>query len=688
MARPTGAAKHVLPETDGAQAHFAQDAQPFAEAHHQSNGPSAVPLEFRKSVSLFDAEGRLVDWDEGFVREWDYARPLIKRGVPYVTLLAAALGNARSKQFVRENFGSDDPQDLIRIRTEGFGTDRSYEYRTTAGRLISVDEHCTLSGGIHRLAHDITDEKRMEGELAEARQRLNAVDPDEYGVLTETRRSPDGSYIFEPISEGLCRLLDLPPELIGGDPMLIFSRFERSSEDNAKSAAQMEHAARTLESFSEEYPIRDGKDRLRWMRQSMMPQREPDGTVVFSGVMRDVTREKEAEDQVEMLGSVVVRSSDSVVIFESDPGPEGKSKIVYVNAKFCELFGWPADQLIGAPSELLTVNRPVMAGEALFRALGRDDGEAVEFETSSKNGRAFWVEARVATIQKFDDGRYRWVVMSHDISERRAAQEELIRAKEGAEAGNRAKGEFLANMSHELRTPLNAIIGFTELIAQGVPRTGWTPTYAEYLVDVSESGRHLLDLINTVLDLSKIEAGQLKFDLTPIYLDEIVNRSLSIAAGMARDAGITLSGDIPPECPAISGDFLALKQVLLNVISNAIKFTQPGGEVKVALSFGEKDAVITVTDNGCGIAAKDLERVMLPFVQVGSSLSRNFGGSGLGLAIARELCGLHGGSIEIASTEGRGTTVRVVLPRSIEPVPPAARRSPFRGAACEATADV
>jgi PAS domain S-box-containing protein len=248
--------------------------------------------------------------------------------------------------------------------------------------------------------------------------------------------------------------------------MLIYSRFEASAEDNAKSAAIMEHSARTLESFSQEFHIRDGKDRLRWIRQSMIPRREPDGTVIFSGVMRDVTREKEAEDQVEMLQSVVVRSSDSIAIFENDPGSGGNSRIVYVNEKFTELFGLSADEVIGAQGELLTVNRPIIAGAILSAALERDDGEPVEFETSSRDGRVFWAEARVATIQKFDDGRFRWVVMSHDISERRAAQNELLRAKKESEAGNRAKSEFLANMSHELRTPLNAIIGFTDVILQ------------------------------------------------------------------------------------------------------------------------------------------------------------------------------------------------------------------------------
>jgi PAS domain S-box-containing protein len=620
------------------------------------------PQEFLQSFALIDADGKLVAWDRGLEIEWAAAGHLIRRGASYAEIVRALATSPDAEAFMKANFPSTDPERHLQARIAGLGNRRSHEYRTTEGRTILVEERPIVSGGTQRIARDVTEEKQLEDDLAEARKRLEAVDSSEYGVLTESRRTPDGHYIFEPISEPLCRLLDLPAELVGGDPMLIFSRFERSAEGHAKSAALMEHAARTLESFTEEYPIRDGKNRLRWIRHSMMPQREPDGTVVFSGVLRDVTREKETEDQVEMLRSVVVRSSDSIAIMESDPGQERDSKIVYVNEKFTELFGWTADELIGQRSDVLIVNRPVVAGATLFAALARDDGEPMEFETSSRSGHVFWVEARVAVIQRFDSGRYRWAVMSHDINERRHAQDELLRAKEAAEAGHRAKGEFLANMSHELRTPLNAIIGFTELIAQGVAQTGWTPAYTEYLGDVSESGHHLLELINTVLDLSKIEAGQLKLDLDAVDLDEVVRRSLAMVSGMARDGGIALSDDIPAERPDIKGDFRALKQVVLNVLSNAIKFTPPGGKVHLALSFTDTEAAITVTDTGCGIAEKDLERVTLPFVQVASSLSRNFGGSGLGLSIARELCSLHGGRLEIASVEGEGTTVRVLLP--------------------------
>jgi PAS domain S-box-containing protein len=495
--------------------------------------------------------------------------------------------------------------------------------------------------------------------------QLDAMNAGLGTVMTETRRTPDGNYVFQPINEALQRLLDLPPELVGQDAIMLYARMKPSAQDHVRNATELEEAALTLKGVEHDYHIRDGKDRMRWIRHSMLPRRESDGTVVFSGVMRDVTREKEAEDQVEMLRSVVVQSSDSIVIFDSD-SVDDEGSIVYANPKFTELFGWSADELMTKPGGYIAA-RPVVARKPLAEARRRNDGEPAEFQTSSRNGRVFWVEARVVTIQQFDNGRSRWAVISRDISERRRAQEELLRAKHEAEAGNRAKSDFIANMSHELRTPLNAVIGFTELIEQGVVRSGWTSAYTEYLADIRESGQHLLDLINTILDLAKIETGQLELNRTSLDLGELVRRSLAVVSGMARNGGITLSADIPADRPEIDGDYLKLKQVLLNIISNAIKFTPAGGTANVALRFTETDALITVTDTGCGIPRDHLNRVGHPFVQVENARSRKFEGSGLGLSIARKLCCLHGGQLTIDSVEGEGTTVEILLPREVLP---------------------
>jgi two-component system, cell cycle sensor histidine kinase PleC len=581
----------------------------------------------------------------------------------YADLFRAATADPVSLAMFAEQSGASDGDGAVQRRIDGFGNDRSCEYRTFGGRIVRVDEYRTAAGGIRRSTRDVTEERAGGTALLKADQRQDAEDSDMEAAPVEIRRNPDGSYIFPLVTDAVRRLLGYPPKTKGVDPMMVYTRMVASPEQDARFGAALEHSAETLEICTLEYQVHDGNNRLRWIRQSMIPRREADGVILFSGVMRDVTREKEAEDQVELLRSVVVRSSDSIAIFETKLEPERSTRILYLNAKFTELFGGCADSLVGQPIEALRPNDYDGAGQArLSEAIQRDDGVSIEYEASGRDGRIFWVEVRVMTVQKFANGSFRWVVISRDIGERRHAQDELIRAKDAAEAGNRAKGDFLANMSHELRTPLNAIIGFTELIEQGVARTGWQPSYGEYLADVSGSGRHLLDLINTILDLSKIEAGQLKLDVGLVDLCDLVRTSLSLVSGMARDGRIAVLADIPSDCEDIPGDFLKLKQVMLNIFSNAVKFTPPGGKISVGVSFTETQAVVTVKDTGCGIAAADLDRVTQPFVQVGNTLSRKYGGSGLGLSIAQELCRLHGGRLTIRSVEGKGTTVRILLP--------------------------
>jgi PAS domain S-box-containing protein len=613
----------------------------------------------RDGFALYDSDHRLVDWDDGFVEEFQLAGVMLKPGMHYADVLRAATADPVGLAMFAEHAGDE----AVRERLAGFGSDRSCEYLTFTGRIVRIDEYRTTAGGVRRSTRDVTDERAGGKALLKANQQQDAEDSDLHSAPVEIRRNPDGSYVFPPVTEAVRRLLDLPSGTDGVDPMTVYTRMIASPEQDARFAAALEHSAETLEICTLEYRIRDGNDRLRSLRQSMIPRRSSDGTTVFTGVIRDVTREREAEDQVELLRSVVVQSSDSIAIFETSLEPERMTRILYLNAKFTELFGGCADTLVGQPIQALRPNDYDGEGQArLAEAIMRDDGVPIEYEASGRDGRIFWVEVRVMTVQTFDNGSFRWVVISRDIGERRHAQDMLIKAKDAAEAGNLAKSQFLANMSHELRTPLNAIIGFTELIEQGVARQGWQSSYSEYLADVSGSGRHLLDLINTILDLSKIEAGQLKLDMEPIDLCDLVRTSLSLVSGMARDSQIAVLADIPVAYREIPGDLLKLKQVMLNIFSNAIKFTPPGGKIAVGVAYTATQAVVTVSDTGCGIAEADLERVTQPFVQVGNTLSRKYGGSGLGLSIAQQLCSLHGGRLTIRSTEGKGTTVRISLP--------------------------
>jgi PAS domain S-box-containing protein len=467
------------------------------------------------------------------------------------------------------------------------------------------------------------------------------------------------------VTEDMCRLLDLPPETVGADGWVILSRMNQSPAEVDKIRAALEVSAQKVELYSYEFFIRDGKDRIRWMRHSLMPRREPDGTIVFSGVMRDVTRAKEAEETVELLRSVVVRSFDSVSILESVGGIEN-TKILYVNPRFEQLYGLSAEKIVGGPlQQMEALVADPRGAEPLYVAIAEHRRDSAEFQVTDTQGRSFWIEVRADTIQQLDDGRYRWVMIGRDVTERRRVVDELVYAKDAAEAANRAKGQFLANMSHELRTPLNAIIGFSELIDSSVESGGWKSGYREYLRDIIESGHSLLSLINAVLDLSKMEAGLLELHLDDVDLMEIAQLAWGLMSRAAQDAQVTVSVNVPKTPIHVMGDATKLKQVLLNLLSNAIKFTAPGGNATLSFESGDDTVCIVVSDTGCGITADELSRVTQPFVQADGSLSRRHSGSGLGLAIAKQVCELHGGRLEIASVVDQGTTVRITLPGTL-----------------------
>ena len=286
-----------------------------------------------------------------------------------------------------------------------------------------------------------------------------------------------------------------------------------------------------------------------------------------------------------------------------------------------------------------------------------------------KNGSSFPIELAVSEMMTEDERMFTGII--RDISERMRIEAALRAMTEKANQANSAKSEFLANMSHELRTPLNAVIGFSEVIGGQMFGPIGSPKYLEYVKDINASGVHLLALINDILDLSKIEAGKSELKEENVDVSCMIETCITLIRKQAEAEDIKLEYDAGSNLPTLYADERKLKQILINLLSNAVKFTPSGGKViTTAWSRPEDGFVFQVADTGIGIAPEDIDKALAPFSQIDSDLSRQSDGTGLGLPLTKALAEAHGGSLDLQSEAGIGTTVTVRFPA--ERVMPAA----------------
>jgi len=255
--------------------------------------------------------------------------------------------------------------------------------------------------------------------------------------------------------------------------------------------------------------------------------------------------------------------------------------------------------------------------------------------------------------------------IARDVTDQVMTNRTLIEAKEQAEIASKAKSEFLANMSHELRTPLNAVIGFADFIDQEPLGPLGNPRYRDYVRDIGRSGKHLLDIINDMLDVARIEAGKAVIDEHEFRLEQVIDEVVKIMSRQIERAQLTLDLALDPAAPRLRADPRAMRQILLNLLSNAVKFTPEGGHIVISLRRDPgRGLTLAVRDTGIGIAPDDVPKLMKPFAQLDNVYKRKYHGAGLGLTLVRSFTELHGGTVAIESVPGRGTTVSVTLPET------------------------
>jgi cell cycle sensor histidine kinase DivJ len=327
------------------------------------------------------------------------------------------------------------------------------------------------------------------------------------------------------------------------------------------------------------------------------------------------------------------------------------------------LLGMEPERILGlAPTELVHPDDLAAMQTAFMESAYFGRAGAAEARLRRRDGSYLWVEVRCRPAAQGADGPVDIVAVTRDIGERKAQEQALVEARDAAMAASRAKTAFLANMSHELRTPLNAIIGFSEVMVREIFGPVGSPRYQEYSRLIHESGSHLLELINGVLDMSKIEAGKFELAEELFELGDIAQSAVRFVGLQAERAGVRLVTAVAPEAALIFADKRAVKQMLVNLLSNGVKFTPRGGEVRIIARRQESGVVIEVKDTGTGISAADLAKLGRPFEQVEGVETRSREGTGLGLALVKSLTALHGGAMALESALGEGTTVRLSLP--------------------------
>ncbi len=622
-------------------------------------------------LSVVDRDHRLIAWNRRFVEFFDLPAEKLHKDMAW-TELAQLLGEGMGMR-------SGDPDWMPGGAMANPPPTRAQAEITRGARSLRARLKAMPGGAYSITFSDITDAVAGEARFAALAHRnaslAAAVSSTSNGVLITDPNLPGNPIVF--VNPAFTRITGYAPEeALGKSCRMLQGRDtdQHTVERLRKSIAQRKPITVTVRNYR-----KDG--RTFWNELAINPVFDENKQLVhFVGIQTDVTdrvRAEEAlrrsESELRALAETHAATLDSlpahVALLDAD------GIIISVNRMWRDAAG-PAetDDLSGLGRNYFdTVEDPggLFADETLVMSAGLRavlNGESYIFAREYLRivGREpRWFKFVATPVSKAEPRGA--VVMHFDITDRIMAEEALRAAKEQAEFANRSKSEFLANVSHELRTPLNAIIGFSEVMQREMFGPLGKLQYKEYAKDIHDSGVHLLKIINDILDLSKIEAGKFELHKEKLQMADIVRSCLRLVTDRANASRLTLKTDVPADLPPLLADSRAIKQILINLLSNSVKFTPAGGEIRISAQRDiAGDLILTVADTGIGIAEKDLPKAMAAFGQVDGALNRKYAGTGLGLPLVRLLAELHKGSISLESTVNVGTTVTVRLPQPRE----------------------
>jgi PAS domain S-box-containing protein len=506
-------------------------------------------------------------------------------------------------------------------------------------------------------------------DLTERRKAENALRESEeiYRALFETAN--DAIFLLDVKDSRYTRVNPRCPELLGfnsTDEMI--GRYANefivpSQTDDARQRHDQLMRGERISPYERTFIRQNGEKIQAEITLSMIRDNAGKPKLIQS-VVRDITKRKRAEN--------ALRESEEQnrLLFEESPDAitllDNLGKIVRVNRAYEQMTRFSRAEMLGKTAEELgLVTSGVRDGlrEALIQATTRHETFATsEYPMTCGDGSTLDVESRIFLLNL--GGTEHILVTTRDISARKQAEDALRRANIGMEQAIRMKDEFLASMSHELRTPLTGILGLSEAL-QIQAYGNLNEKQLRAVQNIETSGRHLLELINDILDLSKIEAGKLEMQFEPCLLGDICQASLQLTRAMAQKKHHQVSFAMKPATIRARADARRLKQMLVNLLSNAIKFTAEGGSLGLEVDATQDDSLvrISVWDTGIGIKPEDLKRLFQPFVQLDSSLSRQYSGTGLGLSLVKRMAELHNGELEVQSTPGQGSRFTLILPR-------------------------